>query len=110
MARPIRDVGSAGRRESVAGARNGCGFGEPRQLALVKDSSVPRNGSNKRFGRIADVRSRREYAVRPGKGVPNRGTHLLTVCTTPGQLDDCVVLTLQQDGEQAALGERKGRG
>ncbi len=34
---------------------------------------------------------------------------MLAVSATPGQLDDCVALALQQDGEQAALRERKGR-
>jgi len=32
------------------------------------------------------------------------------VCMTLGQLDDCVALASQQEGEQSALRERKGRG
>ena len=40
MARPIRDVGSAGFRESVAGARRRCGFEEAWQLSNLKYSSV----------------------------------------------------------------------
>ena len=47
LARAIRDVGSAGRRESVAGARRKCGFGETWQLALVKDLGVAFDGSAK---------------------------------------------------------------
>jgi hypothetical protein len=91
LARPIRDVGSAGRRESVAEARCKCGFGETSQLALVKDSSVPRT-------------------ERPSEGTPKGGTHVLATCVTPGQLDDCVALALQQHGQQSALRKRKGRG
>jgi len=52
---------------------------------------------------------RRERAPRPSEGTPKGGAHLLAVCVTPGQLDDCVALALQQDGEQSALRERKGR-
>ena len=33
---------------------------------------------------------------------------MLAVCTTLGQLDDCVALALQQHGKQSAL--RKGLG
>src|SRR5947209_9346800 len=40
LARPIRDVGFAGRRESVAGARCRCGFGETWQLADLECSSL----------------------------------------------------------------------
>jgi hypothetical protein len=85
-----------------------CGFGKTWQLASVNDSSAARDGSDKGPGRIADERSRRERAVRPSEGTPNGGTHVLAVCATPGQLDDCVALALQQHGQQSAL--RKGRG
>jgi hypothetical protein len=37
---PIRDVGSAGRGESVAGARRTCGFGKIRQFADLESSFV----------------------------------------------------------------------
>jgi ribosomal protein L37AE/L43A len=57
----------------------------------VKDSSVPRT-------------------ERPSEGTPKGGTHVLATCVTPGQLDDCVALALQQHGQQSALRKRKGRG
>jgi hypothetical protein len=85
-----------------------CGFGKTWQLASVKDSSLARDGSDKGLGRIADESSRCERAVRPSEGIPKGGTHVLAVCTTLGQLDDCVALALQQHGEQSAL--RKGLG
>jgi len=75
---------------------------------LVKDSSTARDRSDKGLGGIADERWRRERTVRPGKGIPNGGTHVLAMCTTPGQLDYLEVLTFQQQGEQPAL--RKGLG
>jgi hypothetical protein len=77
---------------------------------LVKDSSVAREGSHNGLGSIADEPWRRERAPRPSEGTPKGGTDVLAVCATPGQLDDCVALALQQDGEQSALRERKGRG
>ena len=46
----------------------------------------------------------------PSEGIPKGGTQVLAVCVTPGQLDDCVALALQQHGEQSALRKRKGRG
>ena len=87
-----------------------CGFGDTWQLASVKDSSAARDGSDKGLGRIADDRWRRERAVRPSEGLPKGRTRVLAVCTTLGQFDDCVALALQQEGEQSALRERKGRG
>ena len=77
-------------------------------IVLVKDSSATRDSSDKRLGRIADERWRRERAVRPSEGIPKGGTNVLTLCATPGQLDYSVALALQQHGEQSAL--RKGRG
>jgi hypothetical protein len=76
--------------------------------ALVKNSSVTRDSSDKGLGRIADKRWRRERAAQPSDGVPKGGGHVPAVCPTPGQLDYFVVLALQQHGEQPAL--RKGRG
>jgi hypothetical protein len=35
---------------------------------------------------------------------------MLAVRATPGQLDGCVALALQQDGEQSALRESNGPG
>jgi len=77
-------------------------------VGLVKDSSVPGEGSDKGLGGIVDDRWRRERAVRPSEGTPKGGTQVLAVCVTPGQLDDCVALALQQHGEQSTL--REGRG
>ena len=76
-------------------------------IGLVKDSSAARDGSDKGLGGIIDGRWRRERAVRPSEGIPKGGTRVLAVCTTLGQLDDCVALALQQHGKQSAL--RKGR-
>jgi hypothetical protein len=79
-------------------------------IGLVKDSSVARDGSHNGLGRIADEPWRRERAPRPSEGIPKDGAHVLAVCTTLGQLDYFAALALQQDGEQAALREHKGRG
>ena len=76
-------------------------------IGLVKDSSVPRGCFDKGVGGIADEPWRRERAIRPGKGIPKGGTHMLAVCTTPRQLDYLEALAFQQHGEQSAL--RKGR-
>jgi len=70
-------------------------------IDLVKDSSVARN---------VDQRWRRERAPLPSDDTPKGGTQLLAVCATLGQLDDCVALALQQQGQQSALRKRKGRG
>ena len=72
-------------------------------IVFVKDSSAARDGSDKGLGGIADEPWRRERTVRPSKGIPNGGTHVLAMCTTPGQLDYLKVLTFQQHGEQSAL-------
>ena len=79
-------------------------------IGLVKDSRVPRDDCHNGLGGIVDEPWCRERAPRPGEGTPKSGTHLLAVCVTLGQLDDCVALALQQDGEQSALREREGRG
>jgi hypothetical protein len=79
-------------------------------IGLVKDSSVARDGSHNGFGGIVDEPWRRERAPRPSEGISKSRTYTLTVCTTPSQLDYFVALALQQDSEQSALRERKGRG
>ena len=79
-------------------------------ISLVKGSRVPRDGSHNGLGGIVDEPWCRERAPRPGEGTPKSGTHLVAVCATPGQLDYCVALALEQDGEQSALREGKGRG
>jgi hypothetical protein len=79
-------------------------------IGLVKDSSVAREGSHNGLGRTADERWRRERAPRPSEGIPKGGTYVLAVCTTVGQLDYFAALALQQNGEQSALREHKGRG
>ncbi len=77
-------------------------------IVLVKDSSVTRDSSDKRLGRIADERWRCERAVWPSESIPKGGAHVLATRATPGQQGYFVVLALQQHGEQSAL--RKGRG
>jgi hypothetical protein len=77
-------------------------------IVLVKDSSVTRDSSDKRLGRIADERWRRERAIWPNESIPKGGAHVFAACATPGQLSYFVVLALQQHGDQSAL--RKGRG
>ena len=59
---------------------------------------------------VVDERSCRERTKWPSEGLPKGGTQVLAVCVTPGQLDDCVALALQQHGEQSTLRNRKGRG
>ena len=71
---------------------------------------MPRDGSHNGLGGIVDEPWRRERAPRPSEGTPKGGTHMLAVRATPGQLDNCVALALQQDGEQSALRESKGPG
>jgi hypothetical protein len=77
-------------------------------IVLVKDSSLARDGSDKGLGGNGDEPWRRECAIRPSERIPKGGTHVFAVCTTPGQLDDCVALALEQHGEQSAF--RKGLG
>ena len=79
-------------------------------IGLVKGSRVPRDSCHNGLGGIVDEPWCRQRAPRPGEGTPKGGTHVLAVCAMPGQLDHCVALALQQDGEQSALGERKGPG
>jgi hypothetical protein len=71
---------------------------------------VLRDSCHNVLGGIVDESWCRERAPRLGEGTPKGGTHMLAVCATPGQLDDCVALALQQDGEQSALRESKGPG
>ena len=59
---------------------------------------------------VVDERSCLKRTKWPSEGLPKGGTQVLAVCVTPGQLDDCVALASQQDSEQSALRERKGRG
>ena len=79
-------------------------------IGSMKNSSVARDGADQGLGGIVDERSCRECAPRPSEGLPKGGTQVLAVCVTPGQLDDCVALALQQHGQQSALRKRKGRG
>jgi hypothetical protein len=78
-------------------------------IVLVKDSSVTRESSDKRLGRIADERWRLERAVWPSESIPKGGAHVLAACATPGQLGYFVLLALQQHGEQSALGKGQGQ-
>ena len=59
---------------------------------------------------VVDECSCRERTKWPSEGLPKGGTQMLAMCVTPGQLDDCVALALQQHGEQSALRKRKRRG
>ena len=52
---------------------------------------------------VVDERSSRERTKWPCEGTPKGGAHVLALCVTPGQLDDCVTLALQQQREQSAL-------
>jgi hypothetical protein len=56
-------------------------------IGLVKDSSVPRDGSHNGLGGLVDEPWRRERAVWPGEGTPKRGTRVLAVCATLAQLN-----------------------
>ena len=59
---------------------------------------------------VVDERSCRVRTKWPSEGLPKGGTHVLAVRVTPGQLDDCVPLALQQHGQQSAFRKRKGLG
>jgi hypothetical protein len=106
LAGPIRDVGSAGRCESVSGARCRYEFGETWQLAVVKDSCVARNTFFKTSAEWSTSDAAVSERQQPVEGTPKGRTRLLAVCSTPGQLNHFVALALQQYGEQSAL--RKG--
>jgi hypothetical protein len=70
---------------------------------MAINSSLAPEGSRQGLGGIVDERSRPNYAEWSREGTPKRGTQVLALCATPGQLDDCVALTLQQDSEQPTL-------
>ena len=65
-------------------------------------------GSPNVLGGIVAQLWRRERAPRPGEDTPKGGTHVLALCTAPGQLEFFVALALQQHGQQSIL--REGRG
>ena len=75
----------------------------------MKDLSAAGDGSHNGLGGIVDEPWRCERAPRPSEGAPKGGAHVLAVSAAPGQLDYLAALALQQDGEQSALRERKGR-
>ncbi len=79
-------------------------------IGSVKDLSVAFDSSHKWLGGIVGGRSCRERTERPIEGTPKGGPHVLAVWVTPGQLDDCGALALQQHGQQSALRKREGRG
>ena len=103
MTESIRDVGPAGRRESVAEVRCTCGFDETWQLAWVKDSRAGREVSNEGLGANGGRDGCGKRPPRPGKGTPKGSAHVLALCTTPSQLAYFVALALQQHGQQSAL-------
>ena len=78
-------------------------------IVLVKDSRAAREGDpTKGWTRMTDGHRRRKRPVWPAESIPKGGAHVLAVCVTSGQLNNCVALAFQQHGEQSAL--RKGRG
>jgi hypothetical protein len=79
-------------------------------IGPVKDLCVARDGSDKGFGGNVDEPWRRERTPRPTEGIPKGGMLVFAVRTTLVQLNDCLALASQQDSEQSALCERKGRG
>jgi hypothetical protein len=52
---------------------------------------APKKGS----ARNADGHGSPKRPPWPGQGAPKGGAHVLAMCTTPGQVDYFVVLTLQ---------------
>jgi hypothetical protein len=64
----------------------------------------PPNG----LGGIVAQLWRRERAPQPSESTAKGGTHVLALCTAPGQLEFFVALALQQHGQQSIL--REGRG
>jgi hypothetical protein len=57
------------------------------------------------LGGIVDQRWHRGRAPKANLGTPKGRTHLLTVCSTLGQLDRFAALALQQHGQQSTLRE-----
>ncbi len=70
---------------------------------MAINSSLAREGSRQGLGGIVDERSRPNYAEWSRDGTPKRGTQVLALCATPGQLDYSSALLFQQHGEQPAL-------
>jgi hypothetical protein len=77
-------------------------------IDLVKDSSVPRNGSSKASAESSTSGGTVSARRQPREDTPKGGTQLLAVCATPGQLDHFAALMLQQHGQQSALGKGQG--
>ena len=65
-------------------------------------------GSHNGLGGIVGQLWRRERAPQPSESTAKGGTHVLALCTAPGQLEFFVALALQQHGQQSIL--REGRG
>jgi hypothetical protein len=74
---------------------------------FCEGSSVVRNASSKASAERSTSDAALSACQKPIEGTPKDHTHLLTSCSTPGQLDHFVALALQQNGQQSAL--RKGR-
>jgi len=66
-------------------------------------------GARERFYKRSAQSSTSDGAVstgqQPNEVTPQDGTRMLALCATPDQLDYFVVLTLQQHGQQSALGK-----
>jgi hypothetical protein len=73
-------------------------------IALVKHSSVPRNGSSK----ASPEKSTGTGAAELPQTIPKQRTSSVVGYAVPSQFDRFVALALQQHGQQSTL--RKGRG
>src|SRR5205809_7479740 len=71
-----------------------------------EDSSAARGkGSYKRSAQSSTSDGAVSTGQQPSEVTPQDGTRMLALCATPGQLDYFVLLTLQQHGQQSALGK-----
>ena len=71
-----------------------------------EDSSATRGkASYKRSAQSSTSDGAVSTGQQPSEVTPQDGTRMLALCATPGQLDYFVVLTLQQHGQQSALGK-----
>ena len=73
-----------------------------------KDSSAPRDDSLKRSTESSTSDGAVSGGQQPSEVTPQDGARVLALCATPSQLDYFVALTLQQHGQQSALGKGWG--
>jgi len=69
-----------------------------------EESAVAETSHNGLGGIVAQL-WRRERAPQPSESTAKGGTHVLALCTAPGQLEFFVALALQQHGQQSILRE-----